>query len=162
MGDGPVTSPPAPLRRRKGASDAHVASDAASTTSTEEPAPLPSAAGTNHQLLTTNYSALTPWAEVRVKTDEHLPNLRQTLLDVLSEVTDADGSAPLVELVRISQERRTSAPASAPKERKQLDELDPEEVFSGIVTKGGYPPERARELLADFRNLRNWMNDTDA
>lgn len=103
---------------------------------------------------------LPPWAEIRIKTDEHLPNLRQTLLDVLSEVTPADSSGPPVELLRISQERLTPAPASAPKERKQLDELDPEEVFSGIVTAELYSPERATELLADFRNLRNWMNDT--
>ena len=105
-------------------------------------------------------STLPPWAEVRVKTDEHLPNLRQTLLDVLAEVTEAEGSGPPVELLRISQERLTPAPAAAPEKKKQLDELDPEEVFSGIVTNGGYPPERATELLADFRNLRNWMNDS--
>jgi exonuclease SbcD len=105
-------------------------------------------------------STLPPWAEVRVKTDEHLPNLRQTLLDVLAEVTEADSSGPPVELLRISQERLTPAPAAAPEKKKQLDELDPEEVFSGIVTNGGYPPERATELLADFRNLRNWMNDS--
>ncbi len=103
---------------------------------------------------------LTPWAEIRIKTDEHIPNLRQTLLDVLAEVTEADGPNPPVELLRISQERLTPAPAAAPVEKKQLDELDPEEVFSGIVTADGYTPERATELLADFRNLRNWMNDT--
>jgi len=113
---------------------------------------------THHPLPT----ILPPWAEVRIKTDEHLPNLRQALLDVLAEVTPADGPGPPVELLRISQERRTPAPAAAPEKRKQLDELDPEEVFSGIVANNDYPPERAIELLADFRNLRNWMNDTNA
>lgn len=107
-------------------------------------------------------SLLPPWAEIRIKTDEHLPNLRQALLDVLAEVTNADGSGPPVELLRISQERLTPAPAAAPLEKKQLDELDPEEVFSGIVTGEGYTPERTTELLTDFRNLRNWMNDTNA
>ena len=105
-------------------------------------------------------TTLPPWAEIRVKTDEHLPNLRQTLLDVLAEVSPADGSGPPVALLRISQERLTPAPAAAPEKKKQLDELDPEEVFTGIVTNDGYPPERATELLADFRNLRNWMNDS--
>ncbi len=103
---------------------------------------------------------LPPWAEVRIKTDEHLPNLRQTLFDVLAEVTEASSSGPPVELLRISQERLTPAPASAPENKKQLDELDPEEVFTGIVTNEGYTPERATELLADFRNLQNWMNDS--
>jgi exonuclease SbcD len=121
-----------------------------SSTSNTSPLPRRGAGG----------EGLTPWAEIRVKTDEHIPNLRQTLLDVLAEVTEADGPHPPVELLRISQERLTPAPAAAPLEKKQLDELDPEEVFSGIIMADGYTTERATELMADFRNLRNWMNDT--
>ncbi|TXF91183.1 exonuclease subunit SbcD [Neolewinella aurantiaca] len=106
-----------------------------------------------------NNSLPTSWAEIRIKTDEHIPNLRQTLLEVIADATEAGSDGPAVEILRVSQERLTPAPAAAPAEKKQLGELDPEEVFSGIITADGYTPERATELMADFRNLRNWMND---
>lgn len=105
---------------------------------------------------------LAPWAEIRITTDEHLPNLRQTLLDTLAEVTTQPGPKPPIELLRISQERLSPAPAAAPLEKRQLDELQPEEVFAGIVAADGYSAERTAELLADFRHLRNWMNDEPA
>jgi exonuclease SbcD len=105
---------------------------------------------------------LTPWAEVRIKTETPIPNLNQTLEEVVREATDPNKPTPALEFARRSQERPSTAPAAAPENRRRLDELDPEEVFSGIVTNEGYTPERATELLADFRDLRNWMNDETA
>lgn len=103
--------------------------------------------------------ALTPWVEVKVKTDERIPNLRQALLDSIGEVTkDATKDLPL-ELVRISTERLTPAPASASTDDRQLDELDPEDVFSRLLDTEGANPEITKELIADFRALRDWMND---
>lgn len=102
---------------------------------------------------------LMPWVEVKVKTDERIPNLRQALLDRITAIPEAGvGELPL-ELVRISTERLSPAPAAAPSDDRQLDELDPEDVFARLLTNNGTDPEKTRELLTDFRNLRNWMTD---
>ena len=106
-------------------------------------------------------AGLVPWAEVRVKTEESIPNLRQTLLDTISEASGDDRRSPGLEVLRISQERPRSAPAAAPLEQKQLDELDPAEVFAGVLATEGYGPERTTELLADFRDLYGWMKDEE-
>jgi len=105
---------------------------------------------------------LTPWAEVRIKTNTPIPNLNEALEEVVREATDPAKPTPALEFARRSQERPSSAPAAAPENRPRLDELDPEEVFTGIVAKAGHSPAEAKELLADFRHLRNWMNDETA
>lgn len=106
---------------------------------------------------------LKPWVEVKVKTDERIPNLRQALLDSITEVMgDSNGELPL-EVVRISTERLTPAPAAAATDTRQLDELDPEDVFSRLLAANGTDEEKSKALVVDFRVLRNWMNDeTDA
>lgn len=102
---------------------------------------------------------LTPWVEVRVKSDERIPNLRQTLLDSIAEVTDVgDKNLPL-EIIRISTERLTPAPAAAPLSAQELGELEPEEVFTRLLESGGMPADTTKELLTDFRDLRSWMSD---
>jgi len=105
---------------------------------------------------------LTPWAEIRVKTDVPIPNLNQALEEIVREATDPGKRTPAVEFARRSQERPATAPAAAPENCPQLDELNPEDVFTGIIAKADYPPEIAEELLADFRHLRNWMNEENA
>lgn len=107
-------------------------------------------------------AGLQPWAEVRVVTEERLPNLRQALLDEMAEVGPPDTPQPVVSLLRIGQELATAAPASAPTETRALDELKPEEVFATLLTREGTTDGRAGELLADFHNLRNWMNERQA
>lgn len=102
---------------------------------------------------------LTPWVEIRVLTDERIPNLRQTLVETLREATGADEKDLPLELVRISTERLNPAPASAPQTNRQLDDLDPEDVFTRLLTSEGTTPETTKELVADFRSLRNWMTD---
>ncbi|MEM6769530.1 MAG: exonuclease SbcCD subunit D C-terminal domain-containing protein [Bacteroidota bacterium] len=102
---------------------------------------------------------LRPWVEVKVKTDVRIPNLRQTLLDSMAEVTEDQQADHALELVRISTERLTPAPASAPEKERQLDELDPEDVFARLLVTEGADAALTKELLADFRDLRNWMTD---
>ncbi len=103
--------------------------------------------------------ALQPWVEVKVKTDERIPNLRQALLDSIAEVTEDSADKLPLELVRISTERLSPAPAAAPADRRQLDELDPEDVFTRLLTSAGTEDEKRKELVADFRALYNWMTD---
>ena len=104
-------------------------------------------------------SVLTPWVEIRIKTDERIPHLRQTLLDVITEVTGDDGRGLPLELIRISTERLSPAPAAAPLSARQLGELEPEEVFNRLLDGNGTPVATAKELISDFRELRNWMED---
>lgn len=110
-----------------------------------------------------NPPKLMPWVEVKVKTDERIPNLRQALLDSIAEVME-DGAKELpLELVRISTERLNPAPAAAQNDERQLDELDPEDVFTRLLDNNGTDPEKTKDLLTDFRSLRNWMTEeTDA
>lgn len=102
---------------------------------------------------------LVPWIEVKVKSDERIPNLRQTLLECIREASPPDAKDLPVEVIRISTERLNPAPAAAPENTRQLDELDPEDVFSRLLVTEGATEDNSQELLADFRNLRNWMND---
>ena len=105
---------------------------------------------------------LTPWAEVRVLTDEPVPNLRDRLLKVIREALP-DPKAPLpLELVRISRERLTPRAVGGLRERdtvRQLDELDPSEVFGQLCARHEHPEQLAKQLKQDFLELRNWINE---
>ncbi|MEO0731762.1 MAG: exonuclease subunit SbcD [Bacteroidota bacterium] len=109
-----------------------------------------------------NRQSLTPWAEVRVKTNTPIPNLNLHLEEVVRKATDPQKITPALEFARRSQEKLNPAPAAAPVAKIRLSELDPEEVFTGICHGEGYPPERTAELLADFRTLRNWYVEEKA
>ena len=115
------------------------------------------------QTLATRYlaekPALQPWVEVKIQTDTRIPNLRRTLLDGVRAVSAEEGKGLPLEIVRISTERQTPAPASAPEDARQLDELDPEDVFTRLLATEGGDAETTTALLSDFRALRNWMND---
>ena len=105
--------------------------------------------------------ALAPWAEVRIRTEELIPNLRPTLLAIIEEASVAHPSVPRLEILRISQERSHPAPAAPPLERKQLDELDPADVFADLCAAEGLEPARQKALLADFRDLFAWMKEEE-
>ena len=106
-------------------------------------------------------SALTPWAEIRVKTDAELPNLREKLLKVVREAQSDPAGPPAIELVRISRERLTPYPRGERQRVRQLDELAPEEVFTQLCGARGVDVARKARLLNDFRQLRNWMDERD-
>ncbi|MEM9928353.1 MAG: exonuclease SbcCD subunit D C-terminal domain-containing protein [Bacteroidota bacterium] len=115
------------------------------------------------QTLATRYLAeqpvLTPWVEVRIKTDVRIPNLRQTLLHSIQEVSGHEDKELPLQLVRLSAERLSPAPASAPEDRRQLEELEPTEVLQRLLDAQGTPPDEGKTILADFRALRNWWED---
>ena len=108
-------------------------------------------------------AGLTPWVEVRVRSDERLPNLKATLLDCLAGCQtrpDAASADPPLRFLRISCERATPlAPASAPTPLKRLDELKPEEVFQRVCLSGGVEDAATAELIKDFRDLVSWYQE---
>ena len=105
---------------------------------------------------------LVPWVEIRILSDAPVPNLRQTLDEVVRETADGRGAAGPVEVVRLSTARLTPAPATAAPLPQRLDEIDPADVFARLLDATGTPDEVQRELLADFRDLRNWQSEQSA
>jgi exonuclease SbcD len=100
------------------------------------------------------------WAEVRVKTDSPLPNLRDKLVKVIEKAHD-DPTTPLpIELVRISRERITPlTTAEREEEVQQLDELQPKQVFAQLCTGCELPAGEIEQLLEDFVVLHNWWSE---
>ncbi|CAH0999411.1 Nuclease SbcCD subunit D [Neolewinella maritima] len=107
---------------------------------------------------------LTPWAEVRVLSDDPIPNLREKLLKHLRDVQAECGSETTIELIRISRERLTphSAMNGHDPIQQQLDELDPLEVFSQLCARAQPSEEMATALRHDFLVLRDWINEEPA
>lgn len=104
--------------------------------------------------------ALATWAEVRVKTDAPLPNLRDKLNKVIREAHGDPRTPPPVELVRISRERLTPrSTTERPCESRQLDELRPEHVFERLCAGRELPEQAVVELSQDFAVLRNWWSE---
>ena len=104
---------------------------------------------------------LTPWAEVRVLTDEPIPNLREKLIEVVRKAQPEPTGALAVELVRVSRERLTPRVGehASREEERQLDELDPLDVFTRLCGRNNCSTEVATALRQDFLELRSWINE---
>ena len=107
---------------------------------------------------------LTPWAEVRVLTDDPIPNLRDKLIKVVQEAQEDPTASLSVELIRISRERLTPRSAEEHDQvaQRQLDELDPLEVFTQLCGRNAHSTEVVTALHQDFLELRSWVNDGEA
>lgn len=109
---------------------------------------------------------LAPWVEVRVITPHPLPLLREELQAVItaSAGETAEELAHRPEILRTSLVRPQDAPVAAPSILRSLSELDPEDVFYQLCHNGEATEKREDydELLGSFRELRNWMNETEA
>ena len=106
---------------------------------------------------------LAPWVEVRVETAHPLPLLREELQAVITVVEPSEGS-PRPEILRTSLIRPDTASTTPQLITRNLSELDPENVFHQLCHNGEVAEEREDydDLLASFRELRNWMNETAA
>ncbi|MCP9236502.1 exonuclease SbcCD subunit D C-terminal domain-containing protein [Lewinella sp. JB7] len=102
---------------------------------------------------------LTPWAEVRVRTDKVIPNLRDKLMQAIQDGQQDPRAKPVIELLRISRERLTAPPTSVRESVKQLDELEPDQVFRQLCTSRGQDDATVQSFLADFRELRSWVSE---
>ncbi|MTB51498.1 exonuclease SbcCD subunit D C-terminal domain-containing protein [Lewinella sp. W8] len=103
---------------------------------------------------------LLPWLDVRVLSDHPLPFLREDLLELLTREDGTRGA----DILRLSVERRREEDESSTMlPARDLEELDPEDVFYALC-QGNAPVQREDypELLASFRELLNWMNDKSA
>lgn len=106
---------------------------------------------------------LTGWVEVKVLTDRPLPNLYESLREIILNHAGERNRLPSLEILRISTERiHPIAGGSQPAEHRQLDEVRPEEVFAELCTTRGYDEEAASRLMDDFRMLRNWMEERES
>jgi len=108
-------------------------------------------------------SQLAPWVEVRVETAHPLPLLREELQAVITSGATA-GESLRPEILRTSLVRPDTAAASPQLITRNLSELDPEDVFHQLCHNGDAAEEREDydDLLTSFRELRNWMNETEA
>lgn len=106
---------------------------------------------------------LAPWVEVRVETAHPLPLLREELQAVITAVESTDDS-PKPEILRTSLIRPDTASSSPELITRNLSELDPEDVFYQLCHNGETTEKREdyKDLLASFRELRNWMNENEA
>ncbi|OAV44701.1 exonuclease SbcCD subunit D C-terminal domain-containing protein [Lewinella sp. 4G2] len=104
---------------------------------------------------------LTPWAEVRVLTDDRIHDLPEQLAATVLEVAAPEPVREPIKFLRRSQERLSPAPAAAPQQTKQLDELSPVDVFQLLCAAEELSEEVATEVLTDFRDLINWKQDQD-
>jgi exonuclease SbcD len=108
-------------------------------------------------------SHLPPWVEVRVETAHPLPLLREELQAVITSDESA-GDSLRPEILRTSLVRPDTATATPQLSTRNLSELDPEDVFYQLCHNGEATEKREDydDLLASFRELRNWMNETEA
>ncbi|MFK8165479.1 MAG: exonuclease SbcCD subunit D C-terminal domain-containing protein [Lewinella sp.] len=111
----------------------------------------------------TDSGQLAPWVEVRVETAHPLPLLREELQAVITAGEPTE-DFPRPEILRTSLVRPAAASAAPKLTTRNLSELDPEDVFYQLCHNG--EGEEKREdydnLLSSFRELRNWMNETEA
>lgn len=95
---------------------------------------------------------LTPWVDIVVDTDRPLPHLHEELRTL---VADQDVQLLAVRLDRQYETGQTLA------DLPDLESTDVEEVFRRRCAGQGELPEAEwQELLADFRELREWMEDS--
>lgn len=95
---------------------------------------------------------LSPWIDVVVETDRPLPHLHEHLRTL---VADRDLQLLAVRLDRQYETGQTLA------DLPDLESTDVEEVFRRRCAGDGDLPESEwKELLADFRELREWMGDS--
>jgi exonuclease SbcD len=104
-----------------------------------------------------------PWVDVRLETPHPVPLLREQLTAICAP-TEADENAGTEELPRILRTRWVNSaperiPAAAP--LQELSELRPEQVFDRLCNRNGAPREDYPELLATFRELRDWMTQRE-
>jgi exonuclease SbcD len=106
---------------------------------------------------------LAPWVEVRVETPHPLPLLREELQAIITAVEPTENS-PRPEILRTSLVRPDAAAATPQLITRNLSELDPEDVFYQLCHNGEAAEKREDydDLLSSFRELRNWMNETEA
>ena len=97
---------------------------------------------------------LTPWVEVIVESEDYIPQLDQILREYCAE-------KPL-ELIKIRILRPLSPLQWQDVDPPDLDELKVEEVFRRkCQSQGEMPEEKIEELVTTFRELQEWMQDTD-
>ncbi len=97
---------------------------------------------------------LTPWVEVIVEADDYIPQLDQLLRDYCAEM-------PL-ELVKIRILRPNHSLLATEVDPPDLDDLQVEEVFrQKCRSKGDLAEEKEESLVATFRELQEWMRETD-
>jgi DNA repair exonuclease SbcCD nuclease subunit len=104
-----------------------------------------------------------PWVEVRVETTHPLPFLREELQAIITAVEPTE-EVPRPEILRTSLVRPTMDMTDRQPTTQNLSELDPEDVFYQLCHNGetGEDREDYKDLLDSFRELRNWMNETEA
>ncbi len=99
------------------------------------------------------------WVEVRVSSPHPLPLLREALEDALGPA-DAAEAAGLPIVVRSSVTRPDRALETTLSAGSDLRELDPEDVFYRLCHgNADAPREDYPDLLASFRELRQWMSE---
>ncbi|WP_116126554.1 exonuclease SbcCD subunit D C-terminal domain-containing protein [Lewinella sp. IMCC34183] len=119
-------------------------------------------AGLQHAAAAATGEGLRPWAEVRVRTDVAIPNLREKLDRVIREAQPTSDGRPAVELLRISTERLTPrADAGAPDDIRQLDELLPTDVFGQLCARQEVTAAARADLAADFADLYSWVQEQE-
>jgi exonuclease SbcD len=97
---------------------------------------------------------LTPWVDVVVETDRPLPHLPEALRTL---VADHD-----VQLLAVRLDRQYD-PGPTLADLPDLESTDVEEVFRRrCAGQGELPAAEWQELLADFRELREWMEENSA
>ena len=108
-------------------------------------------------------SHLAPWVEVRVETAHPLPLLREDLQAVIT-ADEYAGESLRPEILRTSLIRPDTTSSSPQLTTRNLSELDPEDVFYQLCHNGDAVEKREDydDLLTSFRELRNWMNETEA
>lgn len=109
-----------------------------------------------------NCDELTPWAEVRVTSDEPLPTLNTLLQEGITQALPENYPAEALKILFRNRVRLTPAPAASQLPQRDLEEIDVEEVFQLICDRADYPAETARAVLEDFRELRNWTQEGGA
>jgi len=95
---------------------------------------------------------LTPWVEIIVETDKIIPNLDLEIKTFTKEMN--------LEIIKVRSLRRHHALTKKALSR-DLEELDPLDVFRKKCESNGTLPDDIKELEATFAELRSWMTERE-
>lgn len=98
--------------------------------------------------------SLSPWLEIRVVTDKPIPGLRELIEGVI------DGRPAEILALRLERQQQSGQLEEAL--LPDLDELDPELVFTQLIRgEEAEAAEGEAELMSSFKELQNWMQEQD-
>ena len=107
-------------------------------------------------------TALRPWGEVKVVTDDPVPDLKQRLVAAMREVVGRAGELPIQLLFHNTVPATPRALSDAGvADTRVLDEIAPSEVFADVCDRRGVGEDYRKEVVGAFNDLLSYCQEGD-